>query len=224
MEKWKGTYIENFLDAVKLLPNDLSRTAALIGELDSKADAARRELDMKAEEFIAQANLSEGRPPDLQLLRDVRVLQQEIHRLHTEKVALTDQSRDMVTSFTARLDKDLLVFEQELGPNVPVELPLLPPKPKKEKRREPLNPSYYLAINPPPRAPDPNEAVYCYCKQVSHELMVACDGQDCPFNGWFHYKCVGLRKPPPKESKWYCVSCAPPGWKDLFTEKPPRLE
>ena len=51
---------------------------------------------------------------------------------------------------------------------------------------------------------DPNEPVYCYCKQVSWGEMVACDGPRCQ-NEWFHLACVGLNAPP--EGKWYCIDC-----------------
>ena len=51
---------------------------------------------------------------------------------------------------------------------------------------------------------DPNEPVYCYCKQVSWGEMVACDGPKCR-NEWFHLACAGLNAPP--EGKWYCNDC-----------------
>lgn len=51
---------------------------------------------------------------------------------------------------------------------------------------------------------DPNEPVYCYCKQVSWGEMVACDGPKCQ-NEWFHLACLGLNAPP--EGKWYCNEC-----------------
>lgn len=38
---------------------------------------------------------------------------------------------------------------------------------------------------------DPNEPVYCYCKQISFGAMVACENQDCPIE-WFHFPCVNL--------------------------------
>lgn len=51
---------------------------------------------------------------------------------------------------------------------------------------------------------DPNEPVYCYCKQVSWGEMVACDSPKCQ-NEWFHLACAGLNAPP--EGKWYCNNC-----------------
>lgn len=51
---------------------------------------------------------------------------------------------------------------------------------------------------------DPNEPVYCHCKQVSWGEMVACDGPQCK-GEWFHLTCVGLDAPP--QGKWYCTDC-----------------
>lgn len=78
--------------------------------------------------------------------------------------------------------------------------------------------------------------------------MVACDNDDCP-REWvrtnhihkhplrtehspcpsptysfytlpqFHYGCVGLTQPP--RGKWYCLHCAPPGWKGPGMNVPP---
>lgn len=51
---------------------------------------------------------------------------------------------------------------------------------------------------------DPNEPVFCYCKQVSWGEMVACDGAHCK-GEWFHLACLGLDEPP--KGKWYCTEC-----------------
>lgn len=51
---------------------------------------------------------------------------------------------------------------------------------------------------------DPNEPVYCYCKQVSWGEMVACDNSTCP-REWFHLACVNLSAPP--TGKWFCNEC-----------------
>ncbi|CAG8740357.1 3998_t:CDS:1 [Cetraspora pellucida] len=52
---------------------------------------------------------------------------------------------------------------------------------------------------------DPNEPLYCYCKQVSYGEMVACDNSECEIE-WFHFSCVGLSDRP--KGKWYCTECS----------------
>lgn len=38
---------------------------------------------------------------------------------------------------------------------------------------------------------DPNEPVYCFCRQISYGAMVACENPDCTIE-WFHFPCVNL--------------------------------
>lgn len=50
---------------------------------------------------------------------------------------------------------------------------------------------------------DEIEDTYCRCGGVSYGDMVACDNENCP-REWFHLECVGLKKMPGKNDKWYC--------------------
>uniref|UniRef100_A0AC34R1R5 PHD-type domain-containing protein n=1 Tax=Panagrolaimus sp. JU765 TaxID=591449 RepID=A0AC34R1R5_9BILA len=56
---------------------------------------------------------------------------------------------------------------------------------------------------------DPSEPIYCYCRRVASGRMVACDGDNCPYE-WFHFNCVGLINDPPDEwyYEWYCSDCS----------------
>lgn len=48
------------------------------------------------------------------------------------------------------------------------------------------------------------EELFCYCQQVEHGKMVACDNSECEIE-WFHYACVNIEKSP--RGKWYCPDC-----------------
>jgi hypothetical protein len=70
-----------------------------------------------------------------------------------------------------------------------------------------------------------DEERYCVCGGVSWGTMVACDNQDVSLlfhdlsdanrtqceKEWFHISCVGLKKAPDKETKWYCPDCTERG-------------
>jgi inhibitor of growth protein 4 len=58
------------------------------------------------------------------------------------------------------------------------------------------------AINEPI---DPNEPVYCTCRQVSFGRMVGCENESCRYE-WFHFECVGLKEEP--NDVWYCSECS----------------
>ena len=45
---------------------------------------------------------------------------------------------------------------------------------------------------------------WCFCQNVSHGNMVACDNDACKFE-WFHWGCVGVTKEP--AGKWFCPDC-----------------
>ena len=53
---------------------------------------------------------------------------------------------------------------------------------------------------------DPNEPVYCVCRQVAFGRMIGCDNEGCKYE-WFHWECVGMREPEPEE--WWCDECRP---------------
>ncbi|CAG8434261.1 3256_t:CDS:2 [Diversispora eburnea] len=75
---------------------------------------------------------------------------------------------------------------------------------KNEKRNngEPPTKKHTQSVDMPI---DPNEPIYCYCKQVSYGEMVACDNSECEIE-WFHFSCVGLTDRP--KGKWYCQECS----------------
>ena len=47
----------------------------------------------------------------------------------------------------------------------------------------------------------------CVSLDDEDEPMVGCDNNECRHGAWFHFKCVGVRKVPPKDSKWSCPGC-----------------
>lgn len=51
---------------------------------------------------------------------------------------------------------------------------------------------------------DPNEPVYCICRQIAYGDMIACDNEECAVE-WFHYSCVNLKSKPLKS--WFCPTC-----------------
>lgn len=70
------------------------------------------------------------------------------------------------------------------------------------------------------------EEVYCICRTGSSGKMIGCDDDDCPYGGWFHYKCIGLKSSysPPKNLKWYCPWCKPKHEKKLSTQDSAKVK
>jgi len=49
-----------------------------------------------------------------------------------------------------------------------------------------------------------DDTKYCYCQDVSHGDMIACDNADCPYQ-WVHLGCADLTEAP--EGDWLCKDC-----------------
>mmetsp|Transcript_20445 Transcript_20445/g.28119 ORF Transcript_20445/g.28119 Transcript_20445/m.28119 type:complete len:136 (+) Transcript_20445:340-747(+) len=80
---------------------------------------------------------------------------------------------------------------------------------KKKKRRENNETQVAESTSFNSAVPvDPNEPVYCTCRQVSYGKMVACENTECAIE-WFHYGCVGLKEELKPEDVWYCKECTP---------------
>lgn len=43
------------------------------------------------------------------------------------------------------------------------------------------------------------DELYCYCAKPEHGDVVHCDGKQCE-RKWFHFACVGLKRPPSLEN------------------------
>lgn len=51
---------------------------------------------------------------------------------------------------------------------------------------------------------NPDDELYCLCRNVSFGEMIACDNPKCKYE-WFHYSCVGLTRAP--RGRWNCPLC-----------------
>ena len=51
---------------------------------------------------------------------------------------------------------------------------------------------------------NPDDEVWCSCREKEHGRMVACYNSKCSII-WFHYACVGIKRKP--KGKWYCPHC-----------------
>lgn len=56
--------------------------------------------------------------------------------------------------------------------------------------------------------PPKDNKLYCYCEQlVTDELMIGCDGVNCPYNGWVHFNCIRPKRKTLPKGTWYCKAC-----------------
>jgi hypothetical protein len=101
-----------------------------------------------------------------------------------------------------------------IPPIILMQFPLLAGSPTKKHNKSPKEPHTRPAdveVIPKrcpfvPRVMSTFCQLYCVCRDVERDPMVACDGCDV----WFHWDCVGENgKLPAKRKKWFCGSCQP---------------
>lgn len=124
-------------------------------------------------------------------------------QLGDEKLRLAQQSYDILDTHVRRVDEELKRMEEVLHRNN-----MLPKEANakgrgggfhKRKRSGSVAPAFLDTL-----PEDPNEPIYCVCRDISHGEMVACDDEQCDVE-WFHLHCVGLSHLP--TGKWICDAC-----------------
>ncbi|ORX54620.1 hypothetical protein DM01DRAFT_1322020 [Hesseltinella vesiculosa] len=225
-------HLAEYNDIIEELPLELQRNFALIRQQDEFVqDLMEKVADASLSLCQSKSRVSEH--DRHKRLIAIGKLMDEALKRGEEKFALSKSMYDTVDRYCTRVDNDLQKFEDEqlVGPSRMARTPsnnsnapaVVEPEPagrKRKKRKTNNQPkqdeqSGYLsaedalqhaqaALSQSDLPIDPNEPVYCYCRQVSYGDMIACDNEECEIE-WFHNECVGLTDPP--KGKWYCRDC-----------------
>eukprot|EP00295_Goniomonas_pacifica_P029098 CAMPEP_0175948186 /NCGR_PEP_ID=MMETSP0108-20121206/28308_1 /TAXON_ID=195067 ORGANISM="Goniomonas pacifica, Strain CCMP1869" /NCGR_SAMPLE_ID=MMETSP0108 /ASSEMBLY_ACC=CAM_ASM_000204 /LENGTH=221 /DNA_ID=CAMNT_0017273913 /DNA_START=8 /DNA_END=673 /DNA_ORIENTATION=- len=192
-----GSYLESFLEHAANLPAEIQRNFTLMREIDQKVLDLQTKIEKDYKNFLS--GKTQKNSDSLKLLLDqVKADQEHCLDFSDEKISLASQTYDRVDNHIRQLDADLRRFEDDFNQDEPAGPRIM----KKSRGGEPgrtINVDLDLAV-------DPNEPVYCICKQVSFGEMIACDNADCPTE-WFHFQCVGLTTTNVKGNRWYCPDC-----------------
>ena len=114
-----STYLEDFLNAVELLPNDMRRDFELLKELDSNSSMNLKELTEAEKKchlsFTKKKN--DGKSLDMNGEKDYIELnnaRQRIRQRQQEKVDVSVNMLKTINKFVKKLDQDLNIFETQL--------------------------------------------------------------------------------------------------------------
>ncbi len=100
-----STYLENYVDSLKGLPNDLTRGFLLMRQLDKKANEQHAELERASDAAFKKISNMDKKSDNpsatsedncANALRDVRNRQRDVLGLQSEKVALVVQAQAIV--------------------------------------------------------------------------------------------------------------------------------
>lgn len=184
---------------------DLSiRIDELIGERDRNPSkfTKKSETELERAKYILEDMVE--RKQQL-AVRNYDYIDQHIHIIN-QQLKIVEQSMKnnrlddiLVYNTTAISTKDAVIVEKKRGRGRPslIELTRKNEAINKSKSNSDLIGGIITDV-------DPNEPVYCTCRQIAYGEMIACDNDSCLIE-WFHYPCVNLTKKP--RNVWYCSSC-----------------
>ncbi len=207
-------YLLEYSESIASLPAELKKNLALLGELDAKLKGAARgrkpslprvltrcaavpthcvhfadsfeEIEQRTTKMIEKRRGKGTRTAESQRAQwdQTRKERQECIDISDEKVALAEQTYELVDSHVRRLDETLQQFEAELRQTDPSRLadlklaavqadPFAAAGIGQGSRKRGARDLQYSDM-----PIDDNEPRYCTCQQVSFGEMVACDNDD----------------------------------------------
>lgn len=209
--------LDDFLESLDHPTEEIRARLVHITEIDVQFEEARkalfkkRNLSLRAEEKGLDSQLQAA------LLRRTERDQHKLTALLHEKISLERRLLQIVQSHLTRLEgrmRSLGESESSFLNPYSALIDVVPPAHAANvqiqisnndlnNRRNLSQPRKRVALDAA-EIIDPNEPVYCTCRQVSFGDMIACDEASCTIE-WFHYGCVGLTAPP--EGRWFCSQC-----------------
>lgn len=220
-------------DTSNLHPHDLHGDNEINAEFQRPSSEPTQTSSKEVDNTLAStSHRTSTKASRLALLNAISQASADALRASDEKVGLAVAAYDWVDRHIRRLDSDLQKSENSLllglragteasrGLQDALGVTQKPDEARTHATSQLVDPSETDAASDGfmgDMAVDPNEPRYCYCNQVSFGDMIACDNEDCP-REWFHYHCVGLHQPP--KGRWFCLFCAPPGYKGSGTFPP----
>ena len=128
----EGTYYENFLSSVELLPNDMRRDFELMRELDRESIDFNRDLIQREMEYLLKvknaktahegsiSSSSAVNNPNEEVaglaksLEEINTLRQRVKQRLSEKTGIAQNLLNDISKFCKKLDNDLASFEGDL--------------------------------------------------------------------------------------------------------------
>jgi len=196
-------YETKTLNTLGDLPKLTSETLDVMERLDKGVSSVASSLDKSLGKLKGKKTLSKKRLRDVQTMRQaVEIMSEKKAQVAVRSYDLIDHNIRMVDAEIRLLEKVMMIngdprLETLLSSGVSAAKAMSQSTTSKKKRRVEED-TDVLEV-------DPNEPVYCLCRQIAFGEMIACDNEECSIE-WFHYACVNLTKKP--RSVWLCPDCA----------------
>jgi hypothetical protein len=192
-----SSYVEQAVANCKLT-NISTEALGVVENLDMLTQRLSRKMDREISEMCASGD-------DLKRHR-VTVMRQVLEDLADKKTAIALKSYDLLDQHVQLVDKEIKLLETSIRlhgtPLAPLEDVPVKSSAGRKKGGQSIKTGAQELLQ---TIVDPNEPVYCFCRQVAFGNMVACDNEECAIE-WFHCSCVNLTKMPKNE--WLCPTCS----------------
>lgn len=182
---------QQYIDSIDNLPSQVHSMLFSIRELDLTAEDYIRKMDLKLKSCQGKVVKPETFSKSIQKLFD------GAKECSDDKIALATQIHEMVEKYIQRLDLELETLESKLNESLQTKS-----QKKRKTNKKPLKKDKKKDVLKMPVVPI--QQIYCYCRQIAHGSMVACDNLEC-LNEWFHFPCAGLIDQP--KGQWFCRDC-----------------
>ena len=205
-----SSYIDQALNVVQTVPEITTQTLQLIEEIDEVTQL----ICLRMDKLIEEKNKSPS-TFSKKLNTELQDMTYILEDMAERKALLAVRNYDFIDKHVHIVDQEIKVLEaamrlngyeniinKNLGSkesitNAPIQ--------KRGRGRPSLGERNNSALSHIDGADiDPNEPVYCICRQIAYGEMIACDNEECVIE-WFHYSCVNLTKKP--KNIWFCSSC-----------------
>ena len=192
-----SSYVEQAIENCKL--TDISTEAlGIVERVDMLTQRLSKKIDAELGEMC--------RTGDDTKRKRVTVMRQVLEDLADKKTSIALRSYDLLDQHIQLVDKEIKLLEMSIRLHGTEVIPAednVPAKSSAGRRKgdQSINRAQELLQT----IVDPNEPVYCFCRQVAFGNMVACDNEECAIE-WFHCSCVNLTKMPKNE--WLCPTCS----------------
>jgi len=200
-----ASYIQKAIDDRIYLPDMCGETLETIARLDKASKVIHSTIDATVQTAKSRRAITKREKSDIESMRNVA------ESICEKKAQLAVLNYDLIDQHIRQLDAEIRVIEQAMTNNGDPKLQEAiggqfsssstrggdGKGGRRSTRLEAEREEGHTDI-------DPNEPVYCVCRQVAFGEMIACDNEDCAIE-WFHYSCVNLNKKP--KASWLCPDC-----------------
>jgi len=199
-----ASYIQKAIDDRSYLPDMCGETLEIIARLDKASNAIHCTIDATVQTARTKRAITKREKSDIESMRNVA------ESICEKKSQLAVLNYDLIDQHIRQLDAEIRVLEQAMGNNGDPRMQnaignqFSSSSPRSNDGKGGRRSSRLEVERSDSPVIDPNEPVYCLCRQVAFGEMIACDNEDCAIE-WFHYSCVNLNKKP--KSSWLCPDC-----------------